>query len=94
MNSSMQPRKSERKQAHPSSSHRESPAHHFWAERQEPSCGAEPSSMVKNSKKRKASLPDDGHLEFRVENNEVLVAGFGRKVMLLVIFLESTLRLS
>lgn len=50
--------------------------------------------LIKNSKKRKASLPDDSHLEFRVENNEVLVAGFGCKVMLLVIFLESTLRLS
>lgn len=50
--------------------------------------------LIKNSKKHKASLPDDGHLDFRVENSEVLVAGFGCKVMLLVIFLESTLRLS
>ena len=35
--------------------------------------------LIKNGKKITAFVPNDGCLNFIEENNEVLVAGFGRK---------------
>ena len=50
--------------------------------------------FTKNGKKSQPFVPSDGCLNFIEGNDEVLIAGFGSKVMLLVTFLESVLRLS
>ncbi|XP_072462757.1 uncharacterized protein [Notamacropus eugenii] len=49
--------------------------------------------LIKNGKKITAFVPNDGCLNFIEENDEALVAGFGRRAMLSAIFLESDSKL-
>uniref|UniRef100_A0A5F8AF04 Small ribosomal subunit protein uS12 n=1 Tax=Macaca mulatta TaxID=9544 RepID=A0A5F8AF04_MACMU len=49
---------------------------------------------IKDGKKITAFVLNDDCLNFTEENDKVVVAGFGQKVMLLVIFLESAFGLS